>query len=263
MGFHGPEREATPLARPEVCPEPAVVCGSKEPHGTGVVFDDEARGNHGYYQLDWREQEELFRWYSNRVDKYLDAGHGVCYLRDPNLADLVAGAIQFFVGQRYELRAWVVMPNHAHVVVWPMPCHTLSDILHSWKSYTAHEINKRLPARVSPFWQTESYEHLIRDDEDLHRCCAYTLLNPVNAGLCAQLEAWKWSSAHVPQASPPASSRTVPVQESGTPVTPPTDTGGETPPELAGGTPAVPEPPTPPPDQRDDKARIGNRGAAI
>jgi putative transposase len=151
--------------------------------------------------LTWPEQEELFRWYSSRVDKHLDAGHGTCHLRNPELANLVAGAIQFFQGQRYELRAWVVMPNHAHAVVWPMPGHVLSDILHSWKSFTAHEINKRLPAKVASFWQSESYEHLIRDDEDLHRCCQYTLMNPVNAGLCAHPEDWKWSSGHVAQAS--------------------------------------------------------------
>jgi putative DNA methylase len=181
--------------------------------------------------LTWHEQEELFRWYSHRVDKYLDAGHGTCYLRDPRLADLVAGAIEFFEGQRYELRAWVVMPNHAHVVVWPMPGFVLSDILHSWESFTSHEINKRLPAKVSPFWQDESYEHLIRDDEDLHRCCHYTLMNPVNAGLCSRAEEWKWSSAHVPQPSPAASSSTIPAQ---VPSVAQTGSGGETPPELAG-----------------------------
>ena len=160
--------------------------------------------------LTWHEQEELFRWYSDRVDKYLDAGHGTCYLRDPALADIVAGAITFFAGQRYELRAWVVMPNHVHVVVWPMADHTLSDILHSWKSFTSHEISKQLaagrrlnsqagtPALPSgQFWQNESYEHLVRDDEDLHRCCHYTLMNPVNARLCARPEDWKWSSAYV------------------------------------------------------------------
>ena len=91
--------------------------------------------------LTWHEQEKLFRWYSSRVDKYLDAGYGTCHLRDPELAELVAGAIGFFDRQRYELRAWVVMLNHAHVVVWPMPGHLLSDILHSWKSFTSHEIN--------------------------------------------------------------------------------------------------------------------------
>ncbi len=147
--------------------------------------------------LTWHQQEELFRWYSSRMDNYLDAGLGECYLHTPELADLVAGAILYFECKRYELRAWVVMPNHAHVVLWPMPGFTLSDILHSWKSYTSHEINKRLPTKVVPFWQSESYEHLIRDEEDLRRCRHYTLVNPVNAGLCSRPEDWKWSSGHV------------------------------------------------------------------
>jgi REP element-mobilizing transposase RayT len=177
--------------------------------------------------LTWHEEEELFRWYSDRVDKHLDAGHGVCHLRDPKLATIVAGAIQFFEGQRYELRAWVVMPNHVHAVVWPMPGRTLGDILHGWKSFTAHEINKLLPTRVVPFWQSESYDHLVRDDEDLHRCCQYTLMNPVNAGLCARPDDWKWSSAFVAQPSPAAGSGAVPARVSGT--------GGGTPPQPAGG----------------------------
>jgi REP element-mobilizing transposase RayT len=181
--------------------------------------------------LTWHEQEELFLWYSSRVDKYLDAGCGVCHLRDPELAGIVAGAIRFFEGQRYELRAWVVMPNHVHAVVWPMPGQTLSGILHSWKSFTAHEINKLLPERMVPFWQSESYDHLVRDEDDLHRCCHYTLMNPVNAGLCAQPEDWRWSSAHVAQPSSAAGSGTVPVRVP--------ENGGETPPQPAGGTPAL------------------------
>lgn len=184
--------------------------------------------------LTWHEQKELFRWYSSRVDKYLDAGHGTCHLRDPALADLVAGAIRFFDGQRYELRAWALMPNHVHVVVRPLPGHTLSSILHSWKSFTSHEINKRLPTKVVPFWQSESYEHLIRDDDDLHRCCHYTLMNPASAGLCARPEDWKWTSGHVAQPSPAASSSTVPVPAGRTTKSPPAPSGGETPPELAG-----------------------------
>jgi REP element-mobilizing transposase RayT len=147
--------------------------------------------------LTWHEQEELFRWYSSRVDKYLDAGHGHCHLRDPKVASLIADSIRFFQDKHYELRAWVVMPNHVHAVVWPKSTHTLSKILHSWKSFTAHEINKRGGKKIVPFWQSESYEHLIRDDEDLHRCCHYTLMNPVNAKLCSRSQDWMWSSGYV------------------------------------------------------------------
>jgi len=85
--------------------------------------------------LTWQEEEDLFRWYSERVDRYLDCCHGECHLRRPSCADVIANALHFFDRQRYELHAWVVMPNHVHVVLWPKPRHTLSDILHTWKSY--------------------------------------------------------------------------------------------------------------------------------
>lgn len=177
--------------------------------------------------LTWYEQEDLFRWYSDRVDRYLDCCHGECHLRRPAGADVVAGALKFFDRERYELRAWAVMPNHVHVVVWPKSPRTLSEILHTWKSYTSHELNKVLPEKVVPFWQSESYDHLIRDDDDLHRCSNYIRMNPVNAGLCAEAHLWPWSSAHVAQPSSATSSSTVPVRES--------ETGGETPPQPAGG----------------------------
>jgi type I restriction enzyme R subunit/putative DNA methylase len=145
--------------------------------------------------LSWHEQQELFNWYSNRVDKFLDAGHGSCRFRDPELAGIVAQAIRFFEGIRYELHAWVVMPNHVHAVVRPKPGFSLSEILHSWKSFTSHEINERIAPKIVPLWQGESYNHLIRDDDDLHRTCHYTIMNPVNAGLSTQPEGWQWSSA--------------------------------------------------------------------
>jgi len=149
------------------------------------------------------QQEQLFLWYCDKVDAYLDAGHGECFLRQPELAGLVAGAFKFFDGDRYELRAWVVMPNHTHVVVWPHPPWTLSNVLHSWKSYTANQANQRLGRQGKRFWQVESFDHLVRNEEDLARCCAYTVNNPVKAGLCARPEAWPWSSAYRPPANKP------------------------------------------------------------
>jgi type I restriction enzyme R subunit/putative DNA methylase len=145
-----------------------------------------------------QERKELFRWYSTRVDAYLDAGHGECFLKQPEIAELVAGAVRYFDGQRYQLRSWVVMPNHIHVVVLPKSPETLSKVLHSWKSYTSSEVNKVLGRVGNSLWQTESYDHLIRDDADLARCCEYTTINPVSARLCERPEDWKWSSLYRP-----------------------------------------------------------------
>lgn len=146
--------------------------------------------------LTWHEQEELFRWYSARVDRYLDAGHGDCWLARPEIAGLVAGAIQFHAGRRFDLHAWVVMPNHVHAVLRPWSGWTLSQILKSWKGYTARQANRILKRTGTAFWQVESYDHLVRDDDDLSHCCRYITMNPVSAGLCPQSEGWQWSHAY-------------------------------------------------------------------
>jgi putative transposase len=148
--------------------------------------------------LNWREQEELFIWYSKRVDNYLDSGKGECFLKLDEIADLVARALKYFAGDRYELSSWVIMPNHVHVVVKPNGSHSLSKILQSWKSFTAKEAN-RILNRTGAFWQKESYDHLVRDDHDLARCRSYTTMNPVNARLCSRPEDWRWSSLYAPQ----------------------------------------------------------------
>jgi REP element-mobilizing transposase RayT len=147
--------------------------------------------------LTWREQQELFNWYSRHVDGYLDEGRGDCWLKQPEIARLVSGALTHFDGERYSLRAWVVMPNHVHVVVRPEPAHSLSDILKSWKGYTAVHANRLLGLVGASFWQSEAYDHCCRDDEERARCCDYVVRNPAVAGLCARPEDWPWSSANV------------------------------------------------------------------
>ena len=72
---------------------------------------------------------------------------------------------------------------------------TLSGILRSRKTYTSREANRILGATGKTFWQPESYDHWIRDDEEKARICRYIRMNPVKAGLCKTPEEWKWSSA--------------------------------------------------------------------
>ena len=152
------------------------------------------------------EEKRVDRLYSEKVGNYLDAGHGACWMKDDRIAGLVADALKHFDGERYDLVAWCVMPNHVHVVVKPRVGHELPDILHSWKSFTAHEANKILK-RKGQFWEEEYYDHLIRDEGDFGRCVEYVLANPEKA----RLKEWKWLSStgvppvenHAPQASPP------------------------------------------------------------
>jgi REP element-mobilizing transposase RayT len=139
--------------------------------------------------------EEIERDYFRKFEAYLDCGQGECWLRRPDLADVVASALRFFADERYRLDAWAVMPNHVHAVLWPMPNQTLSAIVQSWKRFTAREANKILQRTGDTFWQRESYDHWIRDDAEHARCCRYVTNNPVRARLCAAPEDWKWSSA--------------------------------------------------------------------
>ncbi|HVL39679.1 MAG TPA: transposase, partial [Fimbriimonadaceae bacterium] len=130
---------------------------------------------------------EYQRLYSAKVEGQLDAGLGSCLLRESGNAEIVANALRHFDGQRYRLHAWCIMPNHVHVVVEPQGPHTLPEILHTWKSYTSHELNKRL-SRQGPVWQEEYYDHLIRGVNDLQRQCSYVEDNPTKAGLLD----WDW-----------------------------------------------------------------------
>jgi REP element-mobilizing transposase RayT len=143
-------------------------------------------------KVERKAQREHFRSF----EQWLDAGHGSCWLRRSEIAQLVADAFLHFRDTRYVLHGWVLMPNHAHVVVQPLPGHTLSSVLHSWKSYTSKEAQKLIQSGPSAtFWQRESYNHWCRDDAERARCIAYVENNPVKARFCHKPEDWPWSSA--------------------------------------------------------------------
>ncbi len=134
-------------------------------------------------------RQRLSELFSVRVECYLDAGRGACWLGRSEIAELTSAAVRHFDGSRYELHAWAVMPNHVHVVLRPFSSHALEDILHSWKSFTATRANKII-GRTGPFWQKESYDHIVRDADDLQRTVKYVQENSSKAGL--QNWAWVW-----------------------------------------------------------------------
>ncbi|MGO8789329.1 MAG: transposase [Terriglobia bacterium] len=86
------------------------------------------------------------------------------------------------------------MPNHVHALFTPMGGHGLSEILHSWKSYTSNEANRRL-GRSGQFWFPEYYDRFIRDEGHFVDAVEYIEMNPVAAGLCLRPEDWPYGSA--------------------------------------------------------------------
>ncbi len=133
------------------------------------------------------ERIELHRLHSEKIEAFLDAGHGECLLRDPQLAEIVQKALRHFDGQRYELVAWAVMPNHVHAIVRPFSGQGLPEIVHSWKSFTAKEINRQI-GRQGSVWMDEYYDHLIRGPKDFANQVEYVLANPEKAAL----KDWTW-----------------------------------------------------------------------
>ena len=93
----------------------------------------------------------------------------------------------------YRLSAFVVMSNHVHILVWPKAL--LSRITKSIKGYTARESNKLLGRTGEKFWQDESFDHSVRNEDEFYRIKRYIERNPVKARLVETPEDWPWSSA--------------------------------------------------------------------
>lgn len=127
-------------------------------------------------------------------DKVLDGGHGDRALGVPEVASLTQNALLRFDTERYTLIAWCVMPSHVHALIETRPGHALDNVVHSWKSFTAHAANRML-RRSGRFWAPEYFDRYMRDDAQLVVTRAYIEENPVKAGLCAEAADWGYSSA--------------------------------------------------------------------
>lgn len=123
------------------------------------------------------QKREYWRLFPTRIHEWLDEGYGDCLLKAPESRKIVVDALEHFHCDRYLLRAWVVMPNHVQVIVTPLGEHQLSQILHSWKWFTASELNKKM-GRSGPYWEKESFDHIVRSSESLERITAYIAANP-------------------------------------------------------------------------------------
>jgi REP element-mobilizing transposase RayT len=130
------------------------------------------------------------------MDSILDhATSGPLHLRRPEIARLTVDAIRH--GQEhmgyYRCHSFVVMANHVHLLITPLV--ELSKITHALKRFTARSANQILGLTGQPFWQDESYDHLVREDQEFDRIARYIKNNPVKVGFVIQPEDFPWSSA--------------------------------------------------------------------
>jgi len=137
------------------------------------------------------EQELALR---RRIEKYLDMGYGQCLLKDRRVAAMVQASLLAFDSIRYKLFAWVIMPNHTHSLLTLNKGWSLARLMHSHKSYTAHEAN-RILKRSRRFWMNEYFDRYIRNGEHFENTLRYIENNPVKVGLCSKPEDWPFSSA--------------------------------------------------------------------
>jgi len=138
-----------------------------------------------------RSAGKAFAW----IDRYLDTTRlGPAFLRQPEVAGLVVAALRRGLDLGlYDLRAFVVMSNHVHVLFRP---HRPAGRVLQWlKGTTARGANQMLARTGRPFWQRESYDHSVRDGHELERIAAYIENNPVQAGLAVESSQYRWSSA--------------------------------------------------------------------
>jgi hypothetical protein len=92
-------------------------------------------------------------------------------------------------GKKYELYAVAVLNDHVHMIINPIV--TLSEIMHSIKSFTAHEINK-ISNRNGKVWQDESHDRVIRSEEEFLEKLGYIINNPIKANSASKYEEYKW-----------------------------------------------------------------------
>jgi len=142
---------------------------------------------------------------------------GPKWMKDDKVAIIINEEIRIRDGIEYNLIAYTIMPNHVHLVFVPIEkfvarseasrelenekqngkrssasLYIVTKILQDLKSKTALKCNKILN-RSGAFWQHESYDHVVRNNQELRRIVEYVLNNPVKAGLTEKWDNWKWS----------------------------------------------------------------------
>ena len=163
------------------------------------------------------------------VESHLDKGWGSCLLDEPDVAAKVIEAWKYFDNIKYDLIAYVVMPNHVHLLIKNYEGVKLGECVRSWKLFVSNFVAKNMRLRMKfenfakssnaalesgapkgvsceieaalesgapkkfTIWQREYWDRFIRDVKHFEKSVEYILNNPIKAGLCQNINEWKWA----------------------------------------------------------------------
>ncbi len=141
------------------------------------------------------ELYKIQKRYFAKFDSYLhQCLNGVQYLGIEAIAEVLSEALHYRDTKYYQLHAFCIMPNHVHVLLTTtIHQEGFFRVLQSLKRHTARKSNELLDLTGNAFWGEESYDHVVRDDEEFVRIIDYIVQNPVKAGLTGKWEDWKYT----------------------------------------------------------------------
>lgn len=131
-------------------------------------------------EKEWKEYDEQF---GKRVESWLDSGYGSCVLAQPEIREIVQECLLRFNGERLLLHAGVIMPNHVHLLLEPLPGNSLSELLKGIKGASSRKINQSIGTTGTKFWMDESYDHIVRSEAQYQHFIRYIAENPIKANL--------------------------------------------------------------------------------
>lgn len=141
------------------------------------------------------ELYKIQKRYFVKFDDYLhQCFNGVQWLLINSVAEVLAEALHYRDVKYYQLHAFCIMPNHVHILLTStIHQEGFFRVLQSLKRHTARKSNELLDLTGNAFWGEESYDHVVRDDEEFVRIIDYIVQNPVKAGLVEKWQDWRFT----------------------------------------------------------------------
>ena len=114
-----------------------------------------------------KDYQKRFIWH---LEGLLDEGAGSCLLKVPANRDFLEASLMCFHGAKVEHQAWVIMPNHVHLIFTPLS--PLEKLIQAWKGVSARKIGQ---GRI---WQKNYRDTMIRDGAHFANAVRYIRRNP-------------------------------------------------------------------------------------